>query len=61
MAARGVNTYTTLGTEEDDAFVLTQEGLRGAGLNTRYQNIQRVNLDARGATTTFMCCPRAAT
>ena len=43
----GVNTYTTLGTEEDDAFVLTQEGLRGAGLNTRYQNIQRVNLDAR--------------
>ncbi|CAJ49553.1 putative secreted calcium-binding protein, partial [Bordetella avium 197N] len=43
----GMNTYTVLGTEEDDAFVLTQEGIRGAGLNTSYQNIQRVNLDAR--------------
>ncbi|EFF74850.1 type I secretion target GGXGXDXXX repeat (2 copies), partial [Achromobacter piechaudii ATCC 43553] len=43
----GLNTYTVLGSEDDDAFVLTQEGIRGAGLNTSYQNIQRVNLDAR--------------
>ncbi|MDF8362245.1 beta strand repeat-containing protein [Achromobacter anxifer] len=43
----GLNTYTMLGSEDDDAFVLTQEGIRGAGLNTSYQNIQRVNLDAR--------------
>ncbi|MGE8672033.1 MAG: beta strand repeat-containing protein [Achromobacter kerstersii] len=43
----GINTYTVLGSEDADAFVLTQEGIRGAGLNTSYQNIQRVNLDAR--------------
>ncbi|CAB3624324.1 hypothetical protein LMG3431_00001 [Achromobacter pestifer] len=43
----GLNTFTMLGSEDDDAFVLTQEGIRGAGLNTSYQNIQRVNLDAR--------------
>uniref|UniRef100_UPI001C52AC87 calcium-binding protein n=1 Tax=Alcaligenes xylosoxydans xylosoxydans TaxID=85698 RepID=UPI001C52AC87 len=43
----GLNTYTMLGSEDADAFALTQEGIRGAGLNTSYQNIQRVNLDAR--------------
>ncbi|WP_412778660.1 hypothetical protein, partial [Bordetella trematum] len=43
----GANTFTMLGSEGDDAFVLTQEGIRGAGLNTLYQNMQKVNLDAR--------------
>src|SRR5690606_913573 len=43
----GVNTLSVLGSEEADAFALTQEGVRGAGLNTRYQDIQRINLDAR--------------
>lgn len=43
----GVNRFTLLGSDGDDAFVVTQDGIRGAGLNTRYQQIQQVQLDAR--------------
>ncbi|CAM5199968.1 hypothetical protein CDEF62S_03693 [Castellaniella defragrans] len=43
----GLNTFSVLGSEEADSFAVTQEGIRGAGLNTSYRNVQRVNLDAR--------------
>jgi len=34
-----------IGTEFDDNFVITDQGVFGAGLNVRYQNVEAVEVD----------------
>jgi hypothetical protein len=42
----GFNTLVLLGTEANDTFVVTKDGIFGAGLNVAYTNIQAVTVDA---------------
>jgi len=49
----GYNTLTVLGTEEEDNFVITEDGVFGAGLNIGYDSIQKVNVDALEGDDTF--------
>ena len=42
----GFNTLVLLGTEADDTFVITKDGIFGGGLNVAYTNIQAVTVDA---------------
>src|SRR5690606_17419030 len=43
----GIDDVNIVGTEDADAFVVTQDDVRGAGLNAVYQHIERIQLDAR--------------
>jgi hypothetical protein len=45
QGGKGVNTVVVLGTEKDDNFVITKDGVRGAGLNTTFTNVQKVEVD----------------
>ena len=40
-----------LGTEANDTFVVTKDGVFGAGLNIAYTNIQAIMIDGRKAAT----------
>eukprot|EP01034_Spumella_vulgaris_P030849 gene30849-38130_t len=41
----GINSLTVLGTEVSDNFVITRDGIMGAGLNVGYASIQRIEVD----------------
>ena len=41
----GTDTVVVIGTEQADNFVVTQNGIMGAGLNVAYTNVERVELD----------------
>jgi hypothetical protein len=41
----GINSVVIVGTEKDDNFVITRDGVQGAGLNTRFTNIQKLEVD----------------
>ena len=41
----GTDTVVVIGTEEADNFVVTKDGIMGAGLNVSYTNVERVELD----------------
>src|SRR5262249_18750382 len=41
----GFNTLVLLGTEANDTFVITKDGIFGGGLNISYSNIQAVTVD----------------
>ncbi len=41
----GFNTLVLLGTEANDTFVVTQDGIFGGGLNISYTNIQAITID----------------
>ncbi|MDR5907395.1 hypothetical protein [Franzmannia qiaohouensis] len=49
----GYNTITVLGTERSDNFVITEDGVFGAGLNIGFDNIQRLRVDALEGDDTF--------
>ncbi|MGL6250011.1 MAG: hypothetical protein ACRC3F_03725, partial [Billgrantia desiderata] len=49
----GYNTVTVLGTEANDNFVITEDGVFGAGLNIGFDNIQRVRVDGLEGDDTF--------
>lgn len=49
----GYNTVTVLGTEGADQFVITEDGVFGAGLNIGFENIQRVRVDGLEGDDTF--------
>jgi hypothetical protein len=42
---RGFDKVVILGTEFSDSFVLTDQGVFGAGLNVRYDNVEAVEID----------------
>jgi len=48
-----------IGTEFDDNFVITKDGVFGAGLNVRYDNIESLEWTAPRATTTSSSRARA--
>ena len=49
----GFNTLILLGTEANDTFVITANGIFGAGLNVSYTNIQALTIDGLGGNDTF--------
>ena len=49
----GFNTLVLLGTEANDTFVITKDGIFGGGLNVAYTNIQAVTVDALEGDDTF--------
>ena len=52
-AARGYNTLVVIGTEGNDTFVITKDGIIGAGLNVAYTNISKIEVDGLGGDDTF--------
>ena len=49
----GFNTLVLLGTDANDTFVITQDGIFGGGLNISYTNIQAVTIDGLEGNDTF--------
>ena len=49
----GFNTLTLLGTEANDSFVITKDGVFGGGLNVSYTNIQAITVDGLEGDDTF--------
>ena len=49
----GFNTLVLLGTEADDTFVITKDGIFGGGLNIAYTNIQAITIDGLEGDDTF--------
>ena len=41
----GVDTVVVIGTEANDNFVITKDGVMGAGLNVHYTNVEKVEVD----------------
>ncbi|MDH5206306.1 MAG: hypothetical protein OEW36_11660, partial [Hylemonella sp.] len=41
----GFDKVVVVGTEEDDNFVITEDGVFGAGLNVRYENMEMLDVD----------------
>src|SRR5206468_372449 len=41
----GVDTVVVIGTEVADNFVITKDGVQGAGLNVSFLNVERVDVD----------------
>jgi Ca2+-binding RTX toxin-like protein len=41
----GVDSVVVIGTEADDSFVITKDGVRGAGLNVTYTNVEKLEVD----------------
>ena len=49
----GYNTLVVIGTQGDDTFVITKDGVIGAGLNVSYTNIAKIEVDGLGGNDTF--------
>ena len=49
----GYNTLVVIGTEGNDTFVITKDGIIGAGLNVSYTNISKIEVDGLGGNDTF--------
>ena len=49
----GYNTLLVIGTEAADTFVITKDGVLGAGLNVSYTNIEKIEVDGQGGNDTF--------
>ena len=49
----GFNTLLVIGTEANDNFVITKDGVEGAGLYVSYTNIQKVEVDGLGGNDNF--------
>ncbi|MDX6411835.1 MAG: hypothetical protein QOE91_1351, partial [Gaiellaceae bacterium] len=41
----GVDTVVVIGTEQNDNFVIQKDGIMGAGLNVKYVNVEKVEVD----------------
>jgi len=48
-----------IGTELNDNFVITKDGVFGAGLNVRYDNIESLEVDGAERATNHFIYPRA--
>ena len=42
-----------IGTEAADTFVITSDGIMGAGINVQYTNISKIEVDGLGGNDTF--------
>ena len=49
----GFNTLLIIGTDANDTFVITKDGIMGAGLNVSYTNIEKIEVDGEGGNDTF--------
>ncbi|HEY5244680.1 MAG TPA: hypothetical protein VIJ60_03350, partial [Acidimicrobiales bacterium] len=49
----GYNTLLIIGTDAADTFVITKDGIMGAGLNVSYTNIEKIEVDGQGGDDTF--------
>ena len=49
----GFDTVVVIGTEANDNFVITKDGVMGAGLNVHYQNVEKVEVDGLGGNDNF--------
>ncbi|MGH2997914.1 MAG: beta strand repeat-containing protein, partial [Gaiellaceae bacterium] len=49
----GFDTVVVIGTEENDNFVITKDGVMGAGLNVSYTNVEKVEVDGLGGNDNF--------
>ena len=49
----GFNTLLIIGTDAADTFVITKDGIMGAGLNVSYTNIEKIEVDGEGGNDTF--------
>ncbi len=49
----GFNTLVVIGTQADDTFLITKDGIMGAGLNVQYTNISKVEVDGLGGNDIF--------
>ncbi|MGH3553392.1 MAG: hypothetical protein ACRDT5_12495, partial [Mycobacterium sp.] len=49
----GFDTVVVIGTEQDDNFVITKDGVMGAGLNVSYTNVEKVEVDGLGGNDNF--------
>ena len=54
----GFDKVVVLGTEFPDNFVITEQGVFGAGVNMRFENIEVLEVDGLKATTTSTCSAR---
>ncbi len=53
VGGKGFNTLIVLGTGQGDNFVITKDGVFGAGLYVTYSNIQKLEVDSLGGPATF--------